>query len=151
MTATAVASSTCIPDQVFCAWSGYKNKLNCLVLFCLLFSFCSIERQKIKPGSLNMHIQNRSKDPNDQCIQPLWQKRFSILLHFICCCAHGLQFLRSNQLWLIYRNVSNIASNMLLFSWMHVHPQLFRWDNVSYTAMNLLAGFDKADWFSDSI
>ena len=29
MTATAVASCPCIPDEVFCAWSGYKNELNC--------------------------------------------------------------------------------------------------------------------------
>jgi len=32
MTATAVASCPCIPDEVLCAWSGYKNKLNCYVL-----------------------------------------------------------------------------------------------------------------------
>jgi len=29
MTATAVASCLCIPDEVFCAWSGCINKLNC--------------------------------------------------------------------------------------------------------------------------
>jgi len=28
MTATAVASCPCIPDEVFCAWPGCKNKLN---------------------------------------------------------------------------------------------------------------------------
>ena len=28
MTATAVASCPCIPDKVFCAWSGCRNKLN---------------------------------------------------------------------------------------------------------------------------
>jgi len=28
MTATAVASCPCIPDEVFCAWSGCRNKLN---------------------------------------------------------------------------------------------------------------------------
>jgi len=28
MTATAVASCPCIPDEVFCAWSGCINKLN---------------------------------------------------------------------------------------------------------------------------
>jgi len=28
MTATTVASCSCIPDKVFCAWSGCKNKLN---------------------------------------------------------------------------------------------------------------------------
>jgi len=28
MTATAVASCPCIPDQVLCAWLEYKNKLN---------------------------------------------------------------------------------------------------------------------------
>jgi len=30
MTATAVASCPCIPDEVFCAWSGCINKLNWL-------------------------------------------------------------------------------------------------------------------------
>jgi len=28
MTATAVASCPCIPDEVLCAWSGCRNKLN---------------------------------------------------------------------------------------------------------------------------
>jgi len=31
MTATAVASCPCIPDEVFCAWSGWGNKLNSIV------------------------------------------------------------------------------------------------------------------------
>jgi len=32
MTATAVASCPCIPDEVFCAWSGCINKLNWTVM-----------------------------------------------------------------------------------------------------------------------
>jgi len=46
MTATAVASCPCIPDEVFCAWSGCINKLNWTELIKSLIDSEQAQNQK---------------------------------------------------------------------------------------------------------